>query len=254
MVNLNINIRCPTARQDESDFVIPILIDFLAPSEFSEDSQIFPGSSPFSDSDSTASFDLSSADKDLSGEIDPESVDAADSFMEFLVGRMWAERVDWFYAEECGYDILDVCDARSGTWLQVLETLCHNGGKGFRKELNIDSFVNDVIFVHEALLHPEIADRVALLDAALRGITTDNSLILMYHEQSEPHHLEDWECHELGFKKIARSNLLLRDNHFRYPFSDRHTAGRPIEFHGTAEHEQWMLEHWEELIADHPSF
>ena len=76
---------------------------------------------------------------------------------------------------------------------------------------------------------------------------------MMHHEQSEPYHLEGWECRDLGFKKIARSNLLIRDNHFRYPFSDEAPTGRDVTYVATAEHEEWLLEQWEKLIIDHPS-
>ena len=172
---------------------------------------------------------------------------------EYLVGRIWAERLDWFYAEECGYSVASVCDARSGTWNQVLETISKNAGQSLRKDLDLTEFVSEVIFIHESLIHPEIKDRLAILSAAIRGMSSDNSLVLMYHEQSEPYHLEDWECHELGFKKIARSNLLIRDNHFRYPFGDSYTAGRQIKFTATAEHEAWLIEQWQAVMLDHPS-
>ena len=137
--------------------------------------------------------------------------------------------------------------------MQVLETLTRNGGRNFRKDLNLDNYINDVVFAHEILIHPEVIDRLAIVDAAMRGISGENSLVLTYHDQSEPHHLEDWEYRDLGFKKIARSNLLLKDNHFRYPFGDSYRSGRNANFRATAEHENWILENWESLITDHPS-
>ncbi|MEM7478568.1 MAG: hypothetical protein AAF483_26595, partial [Planctomycetota bacterium] len=172
---------------------------------------------------------------------------------EFLVGRLWAERLDWAYAEECGFSVLSVCDARSGTWMQVLETLTKGQGQKFRKELNLEHFVTDIIFIHEILIHPEVKDRVSLVASAIRGLSSENSLVLMYHDQSEEHHLEDWEDNDLGFKKIARSNLLLRDNHFQFPFAENHAAGRRVAFNATADHEDWVLEKWNNLVADHPS-
>ena len=136
--------------------------------------------------------------------------------------------------------------------MEVFDTLTRRGRR-LRRDLNLDNFVFDIVFLHETLLHPEIEDRVAVLDAVINAASNMNSLVLTHYEQSQPHHLEDWEYHSLGFKKIARSNLLLRDNHFRYPFGDAHPGGRKIAFQANSEHESWLTEHWDDLIADHPS-
>lgn len=220
---LNINIREPVGRLRESDFIVQALVDVLAPGDFPAEEQaaLADGMEPLEE--------------------------------EFVVGRIWAERLDWSYAEQCGYEVSVICDEASGTWNQVLETLSRNGGRSFRPELNIHDVVQDIVFVHETLMHPEVPDRIAIIAAALQGISGDNSLLMMYHEQSESYHLDGWECRDLGFKKIARSNLLIRDNHFRYPFSDATPEGRDVEFAATAEHEAWLLEQWEKLIVDHPS-
>lgn len=233
-MHLNINIRTPVARRSEADFVVQLLTDVLAPGEFSE----------------MDTFNLDEALQESDG-LEPGLHDEIDA--EFVVGRIWAERLDWLNAEECGYTVASVCDAASGTWIQVLETLSRNGGRTFRDDLQLDGLIVDIIFVHEILLHPEIADRIAVVDAAIRQMAGEQSVVLMYHEQTEPRHLEDWECRDLGFKKIARSNLLIKDSHNRYPFGVSYAAGRHVSFAATAEHEQWVLENWENLIADHPS-
>ena len=247
MIRLDIRSSMPLAREDELDFVVPMQVDMLCPGEFDEVSTF----SVRTDSEEKLIVE-SPSDSDIEAG-SALSIPAGEAESEYLVGRLWAERLDWSYAEECGYPVLSICDARSGTWLQVLETLTRNDGTTFRKGLHLEHFITDVVFIHELLIHPEIKDRVAILAASLQGISTDNSLVLMYHEQSETHHLEDWECNQLGFKKIARSNLLLRDNHFRVPFSETHVAGRHVPFTATAEHENWIVEQWHELIADHPS-
>lgn len=246
-MHLQIKIDQPLSRRSEADFVVPICTDFIA------------GGMLAGDVDSDQNF--------VSDDAEPE----------FIVGRIWAERLDWFHAEECGYSVLDICDEASGTWMQVLETLSDDGGESFRSDLGLDHFNTEVIFIQKILLHPEIQDRVALVDASLRGMSTGNALLLMHHEantalpmdvdddsdwtsqqQNEISHwqinpaanalanpLSDRECHELGFRKIARSNLVLRDNHFRYPFGDEHSEGREVDFVATAEHEAWLHEQWE---------
>lgn len=243
------------AQTDELDFVVELMVDVLAHDDFGGDDEDAGDPEEINDSDF---FNVAEAATDFDtreSHVDPAKRLNFDgkAESEFLVGRIWAERLEWFHAEECGFEVSSVCDARSGTWMQVLETLSRNAGRTLRKDLDLTNFVSDVVFIHEVLLHPDISDRVAVLDAAIKTMSSDNSLVLMYHEQSETRHLEDWECGALGFKKIARSNLLLKDNHFRYPFGDSHTAGREVNLVATAEHEAWILGQWEELITDHPS-
>ena len=216
-MQINVNCRIPVARESESDFVVPILVDIVAPGKFS----------------------LDSARDDLDNE--------------YIVGRVWAERLDWFLAETLGFSPVHLCDAASSTWLQVYETLMSKKRNGFRKDLHLEDMVDDLIFVHEFLIHPEVPDRLPLLDAALRSISSNQSLILMYHEPAEPSPVDNWELRDLGFKKIARSCLLLRDNQYRYPFGDAHPGGRAVEFAANVEQEEWLLDHWNSLIADHPS-
>ncbi len=214
-MHINVNIRSPLARQSEGDFVVPVLVDVVAPGKFSIDS---------------AHVDLDS---------------------EYIIGRLWAERMEWFQAEMQGYNHVHLCDAASATWLQVYETLMGRKGKGFRKDLNLEDFVVDVVFVHEFLIHPDISDRLTVLDASLRGISSEQSLVLMNYEAIEAGQLEDWELRDLGFKKISRSNLVLRNNHFRYPFGDAHVGGRAFEFAATAEHEEWLMDRWDSLMTGH---
>jgi hypothetical protein len=254
-MKISLSSHRPIARTDELDFVVELLVDVLASGDFGGADEEAPEPEEINDgefflaAEASTDFETRESQANALRRLNLEGNMEA----EFLVGRIWAERLDWFHAEECGFEVSSVCDARSGTWMQVLETLSRNAGRTLRKDLNLTNFVSDVVFIHEVLLHPEISDRVSVLDAAIRTMSSDNSLVLMYHEQSETRHLEDWECGALGFKKIARSNLLLKDNHFRYPFGDSHTAGREVDLLATVEHEAWILSQWEELITDHPS-
>lgn len=215
---LNVNQRVPVARETEEDFLVPIMVDVMA----------------------------SSTAKRTSNQ-----VDSIDNSGEFVIGRMWAERWDLALSEDCGFNATKIADI-SGVWMQVTETIMR-GGRRFRPELCIEGFVSDITFLHEILLHPSIEDRVAVVDAMIRPLVTMNSLVLMQYEQGESYHLEDREYSDLGFCKIARSNLLLKDNSLRYPFSDRFPGGKQVELNATAEQEQWLLNHWEKLVIDHPA-
>ncbi len=224
-MHININTRSSITRQRESDFIVPILADILSPGPFGE-----PANADF---------------------LEPE-VSEAILGTEFLVGRIWAERMDWSEAEECRFSVAAVCDGASSVWLEVFETLTKKGRR-LRRDLQLDDFVQDIVFLHEILIHPDVVDRLALLDAVIRAITNGGSLIIMHYDQSQPHHLADKDFRDLGFRKIARSNLVLRDNRFRYPFGDQFPKGRAVEFAANAEHEAWMLGQWESLIADNPA-
>lgn len=224
-MHINVNTRTTITRQSEADFVVPILVDILSPGPFGQ----------------PATVDF----------IEPETSEAMLG-TEFLVGRVWAERMDWSEAEECRFSIAAICDAASPVWLEVFETLTKNGRR-LRRDLQLDDFVQDIVFLHEILIHPEVGDRLALIDAVIRSITNGGSLVVMQYDHSSPHHLEHREYRDLGFRKIARSNLVLRDNRFRYPFGDQFPKGRVVEFAANAEHEAWMLGQWESRIADNPA-
>lgn len=216
MMYLNINQRVPIARQTEADFILPIIVDVLA-----------------------------------APQIDLRESAKLEETSDFVVGRLWAERCDLALSEECGYNAVHIGDV-SGVWLQVVETLMRSGRR-FRPELGIEGFVSEIIFLHEYLLHPEIENRVAVIDSIIRSLTGINSLVLMQYELGESYYLEDWEYRDLGFCKIARSNLLIKDTSLQYPFAKKHPDGQIVELYGTLEHEQWLLEQWEKLLIDHPA-
>lgn len=215
---LNINQRVPAARETEVDFIDPIIVDVLAARRIDHRSAHRRG---------------------------------LDQPSEFVVGRLWAERWELALSEECGYNANHIGEV-SGVWLQVVETIMRSG-KRFRPELGIEGFVSEVIFLHEYLLHPDIVNRVAVIDAIIRSLTGIHSLVLMQYEQGESHHLEDGEYHDLGFCKIARSNLLIKDTSLQYPFAEKHPGGQLVDLGGTQEREQWLLDNWEQLLIDHPA-
>jgi hypothetical protein len=216
---LTVNQRVPVGRQSEADFIVPIIVDVLARPQIDE--------------------------RNLN------RLENVPEINDFAVGRLWAERWELALSEECGYNAIHIGDV-SGVWLQVVETLMRSGRR-FRPELGIEGFVSEVIFLHEFLLHPEIQNRVAVVDSIIRSLTGINSLVLMQYEQGESYHLEDHEYRDLGFCKIARSNLLIKDTSLQYPFAKKHPAGQVVDVVGTLEHEQWLFERWEKLLIDHPA-
>jgi len=163
----------------------------------------------------------------------------------YIVGKIEMEKLHWFDAQEDGYSLLHVCDADSAGWLEVYEILTEVGKDGrLRADLQLEDFFVHVFLMHHFLLHPDIEDRVAVLDAAIRATTTNDSVVATWHEAPHNTLLTDAELAELGFKKIAGSSLIFRDNHFRYKFGDAHPRGRELQFEGNAQRESWLLNHW----------
>lgn len=173
------------------------------------------------------------------------------SSIPFVVGKLEIDKLHWFDAEQDGQSLLHICDADSAGWLEVYEimTEASRGGR-LREDLQLEDFFVEVVFVHHFLLHPDIEDRVAVLDAAIRATTTDNSVVVTWYEAPQNTNLTELEFAELGFKKISGSSLIFRDNHFRYPFGDGFPEGRDVEFEGNQQRESWVLSNWGGEQAD----
>lgn len=229
-MHILVNSRFPVARESEDDFLVPVMVDIRSRSGLERELADFDPGESLTDSLS-----------------EPEPGDE-----EFLIGRVWMERLLLGDAEDAGFSMVLLCDAAGATWLEVMETLTKRGGQRFRRDLQLDGFVDDILFLHELVLHPDIDDRVPLVDAAIRAASGIGSLVVTHHGRAEQP-LQDLEYRELGFRKIASSDLLLRDNRLRYPFGDRHPAGRSVKFIASAEHETWMLNKWESLDIDFPA-
>ncbi len=249
-MHLNLQKRFPLARKSEEDFVVPLMVDVLCYGPFDNEAKGTASTQPVRGAQVTQDEQVLDEGDVLNSR---HAMQAGEEVNEYLVGRIWAEQLDWAVADACRQSILSVCDAVGAVWMEVLETLTRDGGERFRRELQVESWVEAIIFIHEFLIHPAIPNRIAVLDAAIRSAADMNSLVLMHYEQSLPHHLDDWEYRDLGFKKIARSNLLLRDNHLRYPFAESHPGGCLVDFTANAEHEIWVRENWQQLVADHPA-
>jgi hypothetical protein len=169
----------------------------------------------------------------------------------FIVGKIAVDKVHWADAQNNGQPLLEVCDADSAGWLEVYEMLSEAETDGrLSNELQLDDFFDEVVFIRDFLLHPDIEDRVAVMDAAIRATTTDNSVVVSWCEAPQNTNLTDQEFAELGFKKISGSSLIFRDNHFRYRFGDAFPGGRDVEFQGSPQREEWVLSRWDGEQAD----
>ena len=101
----------------------------------------------------------------------------------YTVGKIEVDKLHWFAAQNDGWSLWEICDADSAGWAEVYEILTEAGKDGqLRDDLRLEDFFCEVVFIHHFLLHPEIEDRVAVLDAAIRATTTDNSVVVTWRD------------------------------------------------------------------------
>jgi hypothetical protein len=165
---------------------------------------------------------------------------------QYIVGKLSIDRCLWADAENEGFSLLEVCDCDSEGWLQVHQILTERGTDSeLRSDLELTAYYTDVFFVYQILFHPDIKDRIAIMDAAIRAVTTMDSVVVMWRDAPQNTPLSDKEFAELGFRKVAGEHLVFRDNHLRNPFDDDYPRGREVEFEGTTEHEDWVTSKWD---------
>ena len=186
-------------------------------------------------------------DHDYLTEIQVEVMAFAESpERQYVVGRLALDRLNWFDAKMDGRSLAAVCQANSPGWSDIYEILTDGSSGGeFRDDLKLEDFFAELFYIQRLVLHPEVTDRTAVVDAVIRAVTHDNSLVVMAYEPVASTPLSDRELGQLGFKKVCGQPLVLRDNHFRYPFGDRHPTGRDVRLSATADQENWVRRQWD---------
>lgn len=172
---------------------------------------------------------------------------------QYVVGRLALDRLNWFDAKMDGRSLAAVCQANSPGWSEVYEILTDGRGGGeFRDDLKLEDFFAELFFIQRLVLHPDVIDRTAVIDAVIRAVTHDNSLVVMAYEPLASTPLTHFELTQLGFKKVCGQPLVLRDNHVRYPFGERHPTGRNVRLAATADQESWVRRQWDRDQKFHP--
>jgi hypothetical protein len=126
--------------------------------------------------------------------------------------------------------------------LHEAHTILTKGKQEFRPDLRITEITSHVMFVYGAVFHPAIHPyRQGILDAAL-NLFGEDSLAVMWKATSG---LSEKELADLGFCKIAGSDLIFRHSALRMPFYDTHPTGQDAPGAvAKAEDEEWVLQEW----------
>jgi hypothetical protein len=162
-----------------------------------------------------------------------------DAGQEVLLGRVGADKLLWFTAELDGVPAFDICDEDSQGWHDVYKALTHKGR--IRDDLGVDEFVDHVIFIHRIVLHPDLEFcRQGVLDT-IATLFGQESLTVLWKDLAG---FSESELAQLGFRKIAGQDLIVRHSSYRTVFSDLFPKGQPADFTARAEQVEWVREQW----------
>ena len=79
--------------------------------------------------------------------------------------------------------------------------------------------------------------------AAIGTLFGYETVVAMWHQTTE---MSDSELAELGFRRIAGSNLIYRHSALKSDFSEEHPSGMDVdvEFEANESDEEWVLREW----------
>jgi hypothetical protein len=163
-----------------------------------------------------------------------------DGLAEYTVGRLALDQILWATALVDGVSLFEVCDNDSQGMHEV-HTILTRGKQEFRPDLQIKEVTDHVLFLYGAVFHPSIhAYRQGILDAAFT-LFGEESLAVMWKDTSG---LTEAELADLGFCKIAGSDLIYRHSGLRTPFSDTFPRGQDTDVEARPEYEEWIEQEW----------
>jgi hypothetical protein len=111
--------------------------------------------------------------------------------------------------------------------------------------LKIKEITSHVMLVYGAVFHPSIHPyRQGILDSAL-NLFGEESVAVMWKDTSG---LSETELADLGFCKIAGSELIFRHSALRTPFHDAHPTGQDApNAVAEPEQEEWVEKEWQKF-------
>ena len=178
-------------------------------------------------------------------EVDVTCYDA-DIADRFLVGRLSLNQVLWARALAERVSPFDVCDDDSQGLYEVYMALTKGKGQ-FRGDLRLRGSIEHVLFMHRAVLHPDLRRyRRGVLDAALALFGAD-SLAVLWRRTGD---FTEAELAELGFARIARTGLIYRHSARRSTFRAANPRGQTVDLAATAAHREWVEREWARIVAE----
>jgi hypothetical protein len=164
-----------------------------------------------------------------------------DALHEYVVGKLAMDQILWMDALTDGVSLFEICDNDS-EGLHEVHTILTRGKQDFRSDLKIQEVTHHVMFVYGAVFHASIHPyRQGILDTAL-NLFGEESVAVMWKDTSG---LSETEMADLGFCKIAGSELIFRHSALLTPFLDANPTGRDAdEAVALPGHEEWVMQEW----------
>lgn len=163
-----------------------------------------------------------------------------DGLSEYTVGRLAMDQILWTDALVDGVSLFEVCDNDS-QGLHEVHTILTRGKQDFRPDLRIKEVTDHVLFLYGAVFHPIVHPyRQGILEAAFT-LSGEASLAVMWKDTSG---LSEAELADLGFCKIAGSELIFRHSAMGTPFSERFPQGQDVVVAARPEFEDWVEQQW----------
>jgi hypothetical protein len=163
-----------------------------------------------------------------------------DGAAEFTVGKLAMEQILWADAIVDGVSLFEVCDNDS-QGLHEVHVILTKGTQEFRPDLRINEVTDHVLFLYGAVFHPAVhAYRQGILYAAF-SLFGGQSLAVTWKDTSG---LPEADLADLGFCKIAGSDLIFRHSALRTPFGDRFPKGQNADVVAQPDYEEWVEREW----------
>ena len=161
-----------------------------------------------------------------------------------IVGKLAVDQILWADAITDGVSLFDICDSDS-QGLHEVHTILTKGKQDFRPDLQIQEVTNHVMFLYGAVFHPSIhVYRQGILDTVL-NLFGEESVAVMWKDTSG---LSEKELADLGFCKIAGSELIFRHSALRTPFHDAHPTGQDApDAVAEPEDEECVMQEWKKF-------
>lgn len=156
-----------------------------------------------------------------------------------LVGRISLSRILWARAIADGESPSEVFDDSQG--LRDAYAILADGGPGTRGGFRIDDRIDHAIFIRRFLLHPDLDHlRQGVLDAALTLFGAESLAVAWGRTIG----LGEDELANLGFARIAPSDLLCRHSARKSRFSIDHPRGLGESIDAEPRHAAWVEREW----------
>lgn len=168
-----------------------------------------------------------------------------DCLNEYVVGKLAMDQILWADAIVDGVSLFEICDNDS-QGLHEVHMILTKGKQEFRPDLKINEVTSHVMFLYGAVFHPSIHPyRQGILDAAF-NLSGEESVAVMWKDASG---LSESELADLGFCKIAGSDLIFRHSALRTPLGDQFPKGQDSDVVAEPEYEEWVEQEWERFTG-----